>query len=222
MATYDMEQISENLQGYKNLPSLESVQFSKDNDGTLYIHMHLRALEASRFLNININEVLYLLEMLKNENIEFEKVNITISAFRVQIKDNFACFLKAGIDSIPAPKLGIIVQAEEWMKICGLLEEKRDASETITHSGGIEVLRDTINYFIELRQENGLPPLLDEGLPKLLNEILENYNKLDNIQQTKSIQGEEERMIEEKIKNELNEVIEKFRYLSNQKERKIE
>lgn len=204
LATYNMKTILETIEEeQKILPSLSTVQFSKDNDARiLYIHMHLRSLEAGRFLKINVNEIRWMLEQLVNEAVSFNEVSIVISAFRVQVKDKFNCFIKARIDEITPEKLTVMVCRGEIDYICGLLEEKRDSTETITHSHGIRSLEKAL-----MEDSQNTDSIYNENLVKKLGEVIKIYDKLDEIHKKHSIQSDEEKENEKKIADGLNQII---------------
>ena len=138
------------------LPSLLSIQAGFDQgQTTLHVTMTLRALEASRFLKINICEVLLIVKQLHSKY-PFSNVEVVISAFRVQIKEQFGCFLKAKLDT-EAEQEGIVtnlssllysndpkVISNEIGEIIRLIQDKRLRSETVIETNGIEKLRTAI------------------------------------------------------------------------------
>lgn len=210
LTTYDMQTVKKSFEQKQQLPSLMSIQFSKDNTGkSLYVHMHLRALEANRFLKINICEILYLLEELRDLGIQFEEIHLTISAFRVQKKEKFNCFIRADIDSKDAIDLTSEVVSGEIDAICRMLEEKRDATETIANSNGIE------NLCKAMKSSNKRPRgcKYNEEIIKGVEMVLENYYELGKIHEARSIHSEEEREYEKRIEEELGRLVEKLRLL---------
>lgn len=204
LTTYSMDTVPKMLKGEEYLPSLLSVQFSQSKDRhTIYVHMYLRALEAERFLKINICEVKWLLERLTQEGITFDAVDIAISAFRVQKREKFNCFLKAEIDNMSEIQLTSIVNAGNIKDICQMLEEKKDASETITNIKGLEILCEA------MKESNKIPHLYNyspKAIEKLDN-VLNVYKELDAIHKKESINTEEEKSCEAKINEGINEVI---------------
>ena len=181
--------------------------------------MYLRALEASRFLKINICEILWLLKQLREEGIEFKNVNIVISAFRVQIKDKFNCFLKASIDEMDPTKLSIKVSNGRFAEICQMLEEKKAATETITNDNGLKILYKAMETTNEERDADGKEKMYSESLMKKIKEILEIYQKLDKVHSQRSIQSEEERTYDKQIEGKLGEIISDFSNLKEKEEK---
>lgn len=179
------------------LPSLLSIQFSLDDrQNTLYVHMNLRALEAENFLKINICEIHWLLERMKKGKIPFENVDIEISAFRVQVRERFKCFLRAEIDKLDSSILFGYVFRHDISRICQMLEEKRDSSETITNVQGIE------NLYKAMYEANYAEEVVEK-----LKKIQDTYDQIDQLQQTSSVMTAKEKEYEEIIYQGLSEVI---------------
>lgn len=204
LTTYGMDMVVQMLKREEYLPSLLSIQFSQSSDGdTIFVHMYLRALEAERFLKINICEIQWLLERLKEQNILFNRVDIAISAFRVQKREKFNCFLKADIDKIDDKELTFYVYEGNIVEICRMLEEKIDASETITNVKGLKALYEAI----KISREHSKSYKYSSKVMDKLDEILVIYKKLDDIHQRGSIKTLEESQYETEICNAINDVI---------------
>lgn len=204
LTTYGMDTVTKMLKGEEYLPSLLSIQFSQSSDGdTMYVHMYLRALEVGRFLKINICEIKWLLEQLREKNVLFNKVDIAISAFRVHKKEKFNCFIKADIDNMDEKKLTAYVNAGIVSKICQMLEEKIDASETITNVKGLEALCEAMKQSSEFPELHQYSPAVIDKLDKVLGV----YAKLDAVHKRGSINTIEEELYEKEISAGINDVI---------------
>lgn len=204
LTTYSMDTVSKMLKGEEYLPSLLSVQFSQSEDRhTIYVHMYLRALEAGRFLKINICEIKWLLEHLAQEGVIFDIVDIAISAFRVQKREKFNCFLKADIDDIDDVDLISYVNAGDISKIYQMLEEKIDASETITNVKGLEALCKAMK---KSNEHSNLHHYSSAAIEKL-ESVLCVYKTMDAIHKKGSINKEEEKLHETEISERIKEVI---------------
>lgn len=204
LTTYSMDTVTKMLKGEEYIPSLLSIQFSQSSCGdTIYVHMYLRALEAGRFLKINICEIKWLLEQLKNQNVLFDKVDIAISAFRVQKREKFNCFLKADIDNMSDAELYAYVYEGEVSKIRQMLSEKMEASETITNIKGLEALcgalKESANHPKFHRYSSAVIDKLDD--------VLKIYRDLDCLHQRGSINTEEEKHFEEEITEGISDII---------------
>lgn len=215
LPTYNMENIEQSLDDKNYLPSLASIQFGKDGE-KLIVHMHLRALEAKQFLKINICEIEYLLRQLKARSVEFQRIEIIISAFRVQKKEKFYCFLKSKIDVLDSTQLAIWVSYKRFSALRELFKEKRDAKETITKTQGIRTvynaMRESNNAMIEI----GDKEIYSEEIIELLKRALDVYDKLDKIHRTSSIQSNEEAKYEEEIDRLLGDIIIKLEELEKE------
>lgn len=206
LPTYNMKNVNDSQDDKTYLPSLVSIQFGKNNN-KLIVHMHLRALEANRFLKINIFEILYLLNRLKDEAVDFENINIIISAFRVQKKENFNCFLKAQIDMLNSRTLVIYVARKNLATLVQLFKEKKDAKETITNVAGIEAVYNAIVESNSIPDENGEKGFYPQKTIELLKKALDVYKKLDKLHKRSSIQSEQENKCEKEIDQLLDKII---------------
>ena len=205
LTTFKTDAVLQPRRGDDYLPSLLSIQFSLDNkQNTLYVHMNLRALEAGSFLKINICEIHWLLEQIKRDGVTFNNVNIEISAFRVQFRERFKCFLKAEIDNLDSIELADYVFRADTSQICKMLEEKRDSSETITNVRGIQNLCKAMQVFNKkANQKNKYSDAIIEKLKR----IQDIYGLIDQLQHRSSVLTDEEKAYEENIRQVLNEII---------------
>lgn len=195
------------LKNEENIPSLLSVQFSKSDDGdTLFMNMYLRALEAGRFLKINICEIGWFLKKLKEQNVSFKNVNIAISAFRVQRKDNFSCFIKSELDSLDKQKLDMLIYSGNKAEVSRLLEEKAQNMETITNYKGVEAVYNAMKILSSGEYEN-TKNIYSIELVKKMEVIVEKYKQLDNLHCMQSITSDKELEIENEIFEGINEII---------------
>lgn len=206
LPTYNIENVNESLDDTNYLPSLVSIQFGKHGK-MLIVHMHLRALEAKRFLKINICEIRYLLEKLKDRAIEFEQVKIIISAFRVQKRERFSCFLKAEIDKMDHDDLVIDVDRKKFSKLCNLFQEKKDATETITKVHGIQTVYDAMQKVNKRDAAEGKKQIYNADILETLEKVLIVYGQLDMIHKTSSISSEKEKLYEKQIVALLESII---------------
>lgn len=212
LITYSMHDMLNYVKGVNDtVPSLLSIQFSLGEDRTtLFIHMHLRALEAKRFLKINICEIVYLLEKLKKDTIvNFKKIDITISAFRVQQRDKFNCFVKTELDIMKPEELGMIIYSEEIDALCSLLEEKKNAYETVTKIEKLESLRSSM--LITNKRKN--KELYGKHITNLIKKIQKTYGELDEIQKKSSISAKEEQMYMNEIVSLMDQLINQLKHI---------
>lgn len=212
LPTYNMDNVNQSLDDKTYLPSLVSIQFGK-NGNTLIVHMHLRALEANRFLKINICEIQYLINQIKAGNVEFDKVKVLISAFRVQQKEKFNCFLKAEIDMMDEATLTTYVNYRNFDRLYWLFLEKKDAKETITKVTGINTVYKSMQASNKIIAESGGEPIYSSEIIEMLKQLLDKYKELDEIHKTLSIQSESENECEAKIDELLAQITKKLETL---------
>lgn len=218
LPTYNAKNIMESLDDEKYLPSLASIQFGTDEgEKKLIVHMYLRALEAKQFLKINICEIEYLLDCLKKKAIAFEEVEIVISAFRVQKKEKFHCFLKSEIDALSTEHLSVIVSYKDFSKLRHLFEEKKDGQETVIKTHGIETVYRAMKASNELNENKGREKVYSKEILSLLEEVLKKYEELDGIHKMASVQSKQGNTYEEEIDNLLGRIIESIEKLEREK-----
>lgn len=205
------------------LPSLLSIQTGFDQrQSTLHITMTLRALEASRFLKINICEVLFIAKKIYSKY-HFENIEVVISAFRVQIKDQFGCFLKAKIDTEAQQKqitatLAILLYSDNVAEIAGnirkiilLIQDKKQRSETVIETNGIKSLQDSISTVKGMLPDGkeALKPKLDQVF-ECISELLHMLNQLKQNRANSSEQTKDMDALEEQIRSQYDMLIKEF------------
>lgn len=196
------------------LPSLMVIQFGFDsqNTDTLMITIYLRALEASRFLKINICEILHLAKQVRKQ-LPFEYLDVNINAFRVQIEEEFSCFIKSELDRLATDELQKrdiqeYVRCKDYKKIISLLEGKYKHTETVVVSQGIDELIKSIEWVnsrTELEHYN--PNILDymKGISKALLRIEEKRKNTSNYDDP------ELDKLKEDVRRQIQKTIELFR-----------
>ncbi|MBD5083955.1 MAG: hypothetical protein HDT33_02515 [Clostridiales bacterium] len=206
------------------LPSLLSIQVGFDRDmTTLHITMNLRALEPSRFLKINICEILFLAQQI-HEKYPFQHIEVAVSAFRVQIKEQFGCFLKAKLDTLSteiAATLACLrysndptVIAGEIEKVTNLIQDKRQRTETVIETVGIDNLLNSI-----VNVKNGMPAGKEALISKLdqvctyTKDLLSMLNELKERRASHSEPTKDMDALEKKIKKQYDLLIAGFERL---------
>ena len=200
-------------------PSLISVQFgldkSRPDSSRLILTMNLRALEASRFLKINICEALYLAEQI-HKYINFNFIEITINAFRVQNKNNFCCFVKAKIDITDPNKMTLDLSQGNFSEITKLLIDKAQRSETVVVTDGLDKLSTCIDAVTGYKDIAIISTDVKSKLSlvnKKLEDLTNDMNELKIIQEKNSVKTEEITELEDKIKKQFDLIILEFKKL---------
>lgn len=208
------------------LPSLLSIQTGFDQDQTtLHVTMTLRALEASRFLKINICEVLLIAKQIYAKY-PFSNIEVVISAFRVQIKKQFGCFLKAKLDteaqqSRMSVTLSSLMYSENPAVIASgiediirLIRDKKMRSETVIVTNGIENLQASIATVKEMLpvDKQALQPKLDQVYASI-TKLLDLLNKLKQNRASNSEQTEDMDALEAQIQSQYDLLIKEFERL---------
>lgn len=208
------------------LPSLLFIQFGFDQDRTtLHVTMNLRALEASRFFKINVCEILLLAQKIHEEN-SFQNIEVVVSAFRVQIKEQFGCFLKAELDTLAhsrkiAVKLTCLERRDNPAKIAsnieyimGLIRDKKQRSETVIETAGVENLLNSIIDAQDDMPEDGEASKSDlDQVRTYTEELLAMLNELKKSRASHSEPTKDMDDLEERIEKQYDLLIKGFERL---------
>lgn len=165
------------------VPSFMYIQFGFGGSDRqkIYVNLNLRALEASRFLKINICEVLYLCEIL-HKKFQFTQIQLKVGAFRVQKDDKFNCFLKNEIDLITPSRITRLVDNKKYDDIIKMLEEKKSSQETIVVTTGL------CNLLTPLKEDK-----IDnnnseyDNIIIIIEKIIKKMNKLSDLRSESSV-----------------------------------
>lgn len=139
----NFEQVVNSGDGF--LPSFDLVQFGflQEDKKQLYATLYLRALEVNHFFKINLCEIYLMCKIISDQIRSIDSINITVTAFRAQYKENFGCFARAKIDCLGEAKIMALLQTN-IDEIINLLIEKRDLSETVIETKGISNLSEAL------------------------------------------------------------------------------
>lgn len=207
------------------LPSLISIQVGFDQgQTTLYVTMSLRALEASRFLKINVCEILLIAKKI-HDKYSFKKIEVAISAFRVQIKERFGCFLKAKLDTLAQSEMALMFACliysgdkghitDQMGDVRRLVQDKILRSETVIETAGIDNL---LKVIIDVMKHM---PADREALKSKLEQVRANtenlltmLNKLKENRASNSEQTEDMDALEKEIERQYELLIDRFERL---------
>lgn len=202
------------------LPSLLSIQagFSPEGD-TLHISMNLRALEVSRFLKINICEILYVAQRIHDAH-PFANIEAEISAFRVQVTKRFGCFLKAKLDTkkqktkVTAMLTSLVFSSDreeiaaQIQGIIRLILDKKQRSETVIETAGIQNLLDSILTVKGMLPEKkaALDPKL-ERIAACVQDLLDMLGALREKRKSASEPTQDMRALEVKIPGQYDSLV---------------
>ncbi|KKI86325.1 hypothetical protein [Shouchella clausii] len=115
--------------GDNPIPSFMVLQFSIE--GTeLYITAYFRALEVSKFLRINIEEIRLIAKEIYDQIIGLTEVKLNVFAFRAYIKENQSSLKRQEIDLLKERHILRLMQ-DNPEKLIVLLKDKKEASTVI-------------------------------------------------------------------------------------------
>lgn len=113
------------------IPSFMVVQCSVEDNDTLYLTIYFRALEVSKFLKINLEEIRLIIQQIHKEFIDLKNVNLTIFAFRAYINDTINPLIRPELELLSESRLLKIMEKEAKAELVPLLEEKKSVDSTI-------------------------------------------------------------------------------------------
>lgn len=117
------------------IPSFMILQFSIENNNELYVTTYFKALEVSKFLRINTEEIRQIIEKIMEKILNIRTVNLNIIAFRAYINSNINPMKKPRIDLLKERNfLKYLKSGANLEDLINLLEEKKTSSTVIDYS----------------------------------------------------------------------------------------
>lgn len=117
--------------GDNPIPSFMIVQCNIEENNKLYFTIYFRALEVSKFLKINLEEIRLIVNEIYKEFIDLENVYLTMFAFRAYIKDTINPLVRPELELLSESRLLKILEKEAKPKLIPLLEAKKSVDSTI-------------------------------------------------------------------------------------------
>ena len=123
------------------IPSFMILQFSIEDATKLYVTTYFRALEVSKFLRINTEEIRQIIEKILSNFIRLKEVYLNIVAFRAYIDLDINPLKKPKIDLLKERQFLTYLKPEANLEnLIGLLEEKKTSSTVIEYSSFNSIL----------------------------------------------------------------------------------
>lgn len=135
------------------IPSFMILQCTIDNN-RLYCTAYFRALEVSKFLRVNLEEIRLKICKIHEELLNFENVALTIFAFRAYVNKNINTLRIPEIDRIHAIKLFKNLQ-ENPREVARMLREKCQPS-TFILTGSISNLIEAMQHWESVKYQKTL------------------------------------------------------------------
>lgn len=176
--------------GDSPIPSFMVIQFSVENTEHLYVTAYFRALEVSRFLRVNIEEIRMLCKNIADELKHIATINLNIFAFRA--------YEKEGINTLEIPEIErmdsvrLLKRLEHTpSQFAGLLREKAKYSTVIDGHDLREIERivtdvDIQKDFHEILRARAFTQQLGEAIKlteelRQLRESASHYSQLEEL-----------------------------------------
>ncbi|MFV7791342.1 hypothetical protein ACNO6Z_10880 [Aliarcobacter lanthieri] len=153
------------------IPSFMILQFSIENETKLYVTTYFRALEVSKFLKINTEEIRQIIKKVSNNFLSLTEVYLNIIAFRAYIDDSINPLKKTKIELLKEREfLRFLRVGSDLNDLIDLLEEKKVSSTVIEY--------ESFQNILDWLQDHEYSLLIDANLRKpliiqILKEIIE-------------------------------------------------
>jgi hypothetical protein len=123
------------------IPSFMVLQFSLEGD-QLYITTYFRALEVSKFLRINLEEIRLVAKLIVDSNRKIKGIKLNVFSFRAYVRDDFNPLERPAIELLDDIEI-LKLMEKKPKEICRLLREKLKAS-TVIENNSLTVMNQII------------------------------------------------------------------------------
>ena len=110
-------------------------------DSVLFVTAYYRALEVSKFLGINVEELRLMIKSIYESLRRFDSVALHIFAFRAYVKENFNPLLKSELDRLDSLSLYFVIKQNPRELSVMLRDKARNAYSTISLSEPLRALK---------------------------------------------------------------------------------
>jgi len=191
--------------GDKPIPSFLILQFNIV-ENILFVTAYFRALEVSKFLRINLEEIRIVSEKIKNVITDIKEINLTIFAFRAYIQSNINTLERAKIDQLNAPQMFVLLK-NDCTRLIDLLTQKLQFSTIIEY----ECFKRILEWIEDGESSKSINPIYLKPLVRsLLNTIIEISKKLKQLRE-RSSHSEEIKVVQQEYIEKLNNLIRELR-----------
>lgn len=191
------------------IPSFMILQFSIEDGTKLYLTTYFRALEVSKFLRINTEEIRQIIEKILAKNIQLNEIYLNIFAFRAYIDLDINPLKKPKIDTYDKQDIlkYLLKEQSNLNELIDLLNEKNTSSTVIQYLSFQNII-DWINdsNFNSIIHSDLKKPLVNQYLKEIVDILVE----LEKLRE----QTSHNELIDEKqklYKNNLNQLIKVLR-----------
>jgi hypothetical protein len=191
------------------IPSFMILQFSIEDSTKLYLTTYFRALEVSKFLRINTEEIRQIIEKILAKNIQLNEIYLNIFAFRAYIDLDINPLKKPKIDTYDKQDIlkYLLKEQSNLNELIELLNEKNTSSTVIRYLSFQNII-DWINdsNFNSIIHSDLKKPLVNQYFKEIVDILVE----LEKLRE----QTSHNELIDEKqklYKNNLNQLIKVLR-----------
>lgn len=128
--------------GDNPIPSFMVMQFSLE-DQDLFVTTYFRALEVTKFLRINLEEMRLIINKINQSIHTIKLVKLNIIAFRAYIKKDINPLKRPEIELLPERKI-LKLMENQPKEVANLLEDKNSPS-TVIENNSLKIINDIVN-----------------------------------------------------------------------------
>ena len=171
------------------IPSLMIVQCSIEEGNKLYFTFYFRALEVSKFLKINLEEMRIIINQIKEEFIDLREVYLDVFAFRAYINENINPLIKTKFEIIADTDTGsaellTFLSSNPKTNFIPLLEEISQHNSTIVNSKPFELL---LKLTMDSKFSGNLSDYITSiSSQKIIQTIIEKSKEIKNLRERDS------------------------------------
>lgn len=127
------------------IPSFMVVQCSIEDENKLYFTFYFRALEVSKFLKINLEEMRIIVNQTREEFQDLNEVYLNIFAFRAYSKETINPLIRPKLELLSESRIIKIMEKSSKAKLVPLLEDKLSTDSTIVDDESFNTILRILN-----------------------------------------------------------------------------
>lgn len=167
------------------IPSFMILQFSLEEDN-LYVTTYFRALEISKFLRINLEEIRIIADKICQSIRRIKKINLNLFAFRAYINEDLNTLQRPNIEFLDEIKL-LKLMEKRPIELANLLREKLSVS-TVIENGSIIAISEILSD--DEKSQDVQAYLKTSYIKRILQKCIRTSNELISLRRSASHNGE--------------------------------
>ena len=186
------------------IPSFMLLQVGFDNvdQNKLLVSASFRALEVTKFLPQNLDEICDILEEVIESQPDVESFELTIFAFRAYSIPNFRCLTKPAIDTVSPVDIVTAAMEKDIKRIAEWIDSIRLTTDSIESSEGLKLLLESL-VSVSSKDEWEYP----KDLIVSLRSAVEAVEKMMKVRQVSAAYSRRIKRLREQLRDFLNRAV---------------